>query len=418
MFQPGQERSLQLDALRGFAVLGIFWIGVGAFGMPYGANALPTLLGKASTLNLAIWASTDVFMEGAMRGLFSMLFGASALMLLDQDRSGSLGVEQVDRFYRRNLLLMLFGMIHAYLLLWPHDVLFAYGLLGMFLFPMRRMSALTLFVAGFILHALTDVEVDWVGLFEGNGSLASLLGQAVSPGPVPGRDDRFLDWMRAQMAQDIQIYRSGYIDIFLHQLPQVVEQESIAMYKRHVFQIGGMMMMGMALLRWGVFTGQRSTRFYLLLMIFGYLVGSWMRGAGVYHAFAYGFDPAMLLQMERVDYDIGRLPMALGHVGLVGLLCRSAALTWLVRPLAATGRLALTHYLTQTAIAITLFYGFGFGLFAQLERSQLMLVCLAVWVFQIGFSLLWLSRYRNGPLEWLWRCMIYRQWQPLRIRAA
>lgn len=152
MSAPDSGRIAQIDVLRGFAVLGVFWIGVGAFGMPYGANALPTLLGTPSTLNLAVWASTEVFMEGAMRGLFSMLFGASALIYLDQSRLDRDGLAIVDRFYRRNLTLMLFGIIHAYVLLWPHDVLYAYGLIGLFLFPLRRAPALILFLAGVALR--------------------------------------------------------------------------------------------------------------------------------------------------------------------------------------------------------------------------------------------------------------------------
>ena len=93
-------------------------------------------------------------------------------------------------------------------------------------------------------------------------------------------------------------------------------------------------------------TGLRSLRFYLGLMLLGYLVGGLMRGWDVYGAFRAGFAPSVLLEMERVNYDIGRLPMALGHVGLAGVLCSLVRLSWLTRALAATGRLALTHYIS------------------------------------------------------------------------
>jgi len=135
-------RIEQLDVLRGFAVLGIFWVNIVVFGLPHGAYAYPTLFGTADELNLWTWAASEVFVEGTMRGLFSILFGASALIFLDEVRLGTGGVTVVERFYRRNLLLMAFGMIHAYFLLWPFDVLYAYGLFGLFLFPLRRVRVL------------------------------------------------------------------------------------------------------------------------------------------------------------------------------------------------------------------------------------------------------------------------------------
>lgn len=423
MSLESQGRIAQFDVLRGFAVLGIYWIGVAAFGLPYGANALPTLLGTASDLNLAVWASTEIFMEGAMRGLFSMLFGASALVFLDDARLSAGGPDLVDRFYRRNLLLILFGLVHAYLLLWPHDVLYAYGLLGMFIFPLRKTPALALFLAGFALQAVAHVEIDWaafVDFLRGSAvpaDLGAALPAAPGAGSTPEESARFLNWLRLQMEQDLQTYRSGYLDIFLAQAPEVAGQQSTVMYKRHVFEIGGMMLIGMALYRWGVLSGLRSARFYLLLGLVGLAVGGWMRGADVYRAFALGFDPLAVAAMEEVSYDLGRLPVALGHVGLIGLLCKWPRAGWLTRRLAATGRLALTNYLMQTVISITLFYGFGLGLFGYLERWQLALVCVAVWILQIGFSNLWLASFRYGPMEWVWRSLIFGRAQPMRIGA-
>ena len=413
MQQTDQGRIAQIDVLRGFAVLGVYWVGAGAFGLPYGANALPTLLGTPSDLNLAIWASTEVYVSGAMRGLFSMLFGASALIFLEEGRLHSGGLALVDRFYRRNLTLMLFGIVHAYLLLWPHDVLYAYGLLGMFLFPLRRVRPLVLFLIGVAMLSLVDLEIDWSLVLGWLRGLPSP--EAVAAATTPEESARFLNWLRMQMAEDIQTYRSGYLDIFAAQVAEVAAQQSTVFYKRHLFEIGGMMLIGMALYRWGVLSGQRSTRTYLWLALLGFAVGGWMRGANLYQAYLLDFDPLTLVQLEEARWGLGRLPVVLGHVGLIGLLCRWARAGWLTGPLAATGRLALTNYIGQTVLSITLFYGFGFGLFASLERWQLALVCLGVWAFQIGFSVLWLRWYRYGPLEWLWRSLIFGQMQPMRL---
>jgi uncharacterized protein len=410
-------RIAQIDVLRGFAVLGMFWIAVGAFGMPYAANALPTLLGTPSTLNLAIWATTEVYMEGAVRGLFSMLFGASALIYLDESRLASGGVAVVDRFYRRNLALILFGLIHAYLLLWPHDVLYVYGLIGLFLFPLRRAPTLVLFIGGLTLQALSDLEVDWSAVASWlQGVPVPAHGAAgVAAGAVSGEESaRFLDWLRMQMGQELELYRSGYLDIFLAQVPEVMSQQSTALYQHRFFEIGGMMLIGMALYRWGLLSGRAPWGLYLALTLLGYGLGGWLRGTELYQAYAQGFDPLTVVRLEEGGLDLWRLPVALGHVGLIGLLCRWGGAPWLTGPLAATGRLALTFYISQTVIAVTLFYGFGFGLFGSLERWQLVLVWLAVALLQMGVSVLWLRRFRYGPLEWVWRSLTHGQLQPMR----
>ena len=411
---PG--RIAQIDVLRGFAVLGIWWVGVAAFGLPYGANALPTLVGTPSTLNLSLWAATVVFMEGAVRGVFSMLFGASALIYLDEARLAREGVALVDRFYRRNLILMLFGLIHAWLLLWPHDVLYAYGLLGLFIFPLRRTPPLMLLLVGVALQSITNLAIDWP-------TVLGWLGHGPGPGDPesaaavtdPAETARFLAWMQVQVAQDIHTYGSGYLAIFAAQAADVAAQQSTYFYQRHCFEIGGMMLIGMALYRWGVLSGQRPWWLYLLLMVFGFGVGGWLRGADLYHVYTLGLDPLTLARLKEGDLDLGRLPVALGHVGLIGLLCGWGRAPWLTGPLAATGRLALTNYIGQTVIGITLFYGFGFGLFGQLERWQLALVFLGVAVLQVGGSVLWLRYFRYGPLEWVWRSLIFGQTRPLRV---
>lgn len=407
-----QGRIAQIDVLRGFSVLGIYWVGVGAFGLPYGANALPTLLGTPSDLNLAIWASAEIYVSGAMRGLFSMLFGASALIFLDEARLSSGGLALVDRFYRRNLTLMLFGIAHAYLLLWPHDVLYAYGLLGMFLFPLRKTPAPILLLVGIAMLAVADLEIDWSQVLGWLWGLPPPDGVAAAG--APEESAVFLDWLRMQMAEDIRTYQSGYLEIFVAQAAEVVAQQSTVFYTRHLYEIGGMMLVGMALYRWGVLSGERSASTYLWLMLLGFAVGGWMRGANLYQAYLLDFEPLTLVQLEEGRWGLGRLPVMFGHVGLIGLLCRWTRAGWLTRALAATGRLALTNYIGQTVFSISLFYGLGFGLFGSLERWQLALVCMGVWVVQIGFSVLWLKHYRYGPLEWLWRSLIFGRPQPMR----
>lgn len=410
-------RIPQLDALRGFAVLGMFWIAVAAFGLPYAANALPTLLGTPSPLNLGIWASSTLYFEGAVRSLFSLLFGASALVFLEMGAPSSRDSTRLEAYQRRNLWLMAFGLFHAYVMLWPHDVLFTYGLLGILLTPLRHLRPSVLLILGAILQALTEVEL--TGYLLGSGLTQGDQGAMgeVNPGLLEQDPEVFLGWLRVQMEHDLHLYTSGYLDIFQAQATEVANQQSTALYHHHFFEIGGMMMMGMALLRWGVLSGERPWPLYLILLVCGYSFGFWLRSPKALLVFSPEFSPLALATLDQTSLDLGRMPLALGHIGLIGLLCRTTRLAWLTRLLTSTGRLALTHYLSQTLICVLLFYGCGLGWFGALERYELLGICVLGWAGQCGFSVLWLRFFRHGPLEWLWRSLIVGQLLPRRLAS-
>jgi uncharacterized protein len=118
---------------------------------------------------------------------------------------------------------------------------------------------------------------------------------------------------------------------------------------------------------------------------------------------------------NRPSYDLGRLLLAIGYIGLIMLICKSGVLSALMTGLARVGQMALSNYLMQTVICNLVFLGFGFGLAGQLQRAEIYLVVIGVWVFQYGFSVWWLSRFRFGPLEWLWRSLTYGKRQALRL---
>jgi len=188
------------------------------------------------------------------------------------------------------------------------------------------------------------------------------------------------------------------------------------MYSAHIFDIGGMMLLGMALLKLGVLQGQRSTRFYFRLMVVGFSIGILMRAPGVYFQIQNDFLPDDPVYSDSTNLGLSRLPITLGYIGLFLLIYKLNIFTRLLKSLAAVGKLALTNYVMQTVISVLLFYGVGFGLIGNFERYQLVLICLLVWLAQTFYSLQWLKYYRMGPLEWLWRSAIYTRWQQNKIQ--
>ena len=418
--QAANIRITQLDVLRGLAVLGIYWVNVVIFGLPNGSYALPNLLGEAETLNIGHWVFTELFVEGAMRGLFSLLFGASAMVFLDESRLGAIGLKVVDRYYRRNLLLILFGLVHAYLLLWPYDVLYAYGLIGLILFPLRKVKPTILIITACVLLVIGDVELtkplasEPDSLLVTNSKMTAGFDENSENTDIKTKDaEDYRESMKIQMEDDIVLHQSGYAKIFMAHLQEVISQQSVYMYSVHFYDIGGMMLLGMALLKLGVLSGKRSVRFYAGLMLTSLLFGLVIRGFHVYTELSHGFIPENVTEGGSSTYAIGRLPLTLAYIGLLGLLCHYSFFSFLTNILAKVGRLALTNYVMQTVLSIWLFYGIGWGLIGVFERYQLIYVCLAVWIIQILFSIIWLKRFQFGPLEWLWRSLIYGKRQPM-----
>lgn len=163
-----------MDAGRGFAILGILWLNIYVAALPFEALAIPGVWGNYESgtfeLNIEIWRNIGIFVDGVMRCMISILFGASALIMMNNAEASGAGIPALDPFFRRLLLLIGFGLIHAYLLLWPYDILFLYGLFGLFLFPFRNLPirklvaiagvlvCLSMFVGAEVVSPVADAE--------------------------------------------------------------------------------------------------------------------------------------------------------------------------------------------------------------------------------------------------------------------
>jgi uncharacterized protein len=125
------------------------------------------------------------------------------------------------------------------------------------------------------------------------------------------------------------------------------------------------------------------------------------------------FDP-ILQDFTGSTYDIGRLSIALGHLGVVMLVCRTGVLRWLTQSLAAVGQMAFSNYIFHSVVCSIVFTGYGFALYGRLQRFELYYVVGAVWIVQMIASPIWLKHFRFGPLEWAWRSLTYWKKQPMR----
>jgi uncharacterized protein len=426
---PVEERISSIDVLRGVAVLGILLINIEDFGLLHSNKSaagtewvgvfMPAQLSHAA---LAGWIAMRALFEGKMRAIFAMLFGAGTVLLTSRLERRSDGTRVADIYYRRTLWLLAIGVAHAYLL-WEGDILYSYALCGLFLFPFRHVAPRRLILLGTLALAVSVPRAAAVAVHRADlraRATAASTAKAARQTLTRAQEDAISDWEEitddyqpnAETLREMDAdYHAGYAHLFLHRAELVRYVESSDFYGWAFFDCVGIMMLGMALLRLGVFSAARSPRFYAGMIGLGYGLGLPLAAVANYGFYVNRFDPVKIVWLTIV-YDPARIAVAFGHIGLVMLAVKSMRVPWLTRMLADVGRMALTSYLGATLICTTLFNGYGFGLFGVLRRHQLYLIVLAIWTAQLAFSRLWLRRFHFGPVEWLWRSLTYWRRQP------
>jgi uncharacterized protein len=421
-----RERITALDALRGFALLGILLMNIVAMGMYVSAYDDPTVTGGSTGPNLWVWTIMHVLAEGKMRCLFSLVFGASVILLTSRLENRP---DAADIYYRRTLWLLLFGLVHAYLL-WGGDILYPYALCGLAIFPFRKLRAKTLIIVGSILLLLN------AGAYIGHGFEQREMiekGQAAVNAAGTGKtltedeeDARreYQQWNRfshptaEQLAKDAEEWRSrnpftvigarAKFVIFIHSFPY---------YHPFNWDIWCMMLIGMGLMKLGVLGAEKPTRLYASFVLIGYGIGIPVNSYTAWLMIRSNFDP-VVHQFAASTYDLGRLSIALGHLGLIMLIVKAGWFRGAIARLSAVGQTAFSNYVLHSVITAFIFTGYGFQLYGQLQRYQLYIVVLAIWVINLIVSPIWLRHYRFGPLEWCWRSLTYWKRQPMRRLAA
>ncbi|WP_231955471.1 DUF418 domain-containing protein [Aquiflexum balticum] len=168
------------------------------------------------------------------------------------------------------------------------------------------------------------------------------------------------------------------------------------------------MLIGIALFKWGLLSGEKPSSVYWLMVGIGYPIGIGINYHEVQLILEAKFS-TLSFSEASVTYYWGRFFVAIGHIGLIMLFCKSPFFGWLKTSLAAVGKMALTNYLMHSVICMFIFTGVGFGLFGQLERFQLLYMVFAIWVVQLILSPIWLKYFQFGPMEWVWRSLSHLQ---------
>ena len=405
------QRIESIDVLRGVVVLGILTINIVWFGLPFAVGSNPTLWGTYEGLDVIAFVSANIGFEGAQRTIFSMLFGAGVVMFTQRLASDERRVSIGRLYYRRMFGLMLFGLVDMYLLLWFGDIIFLYGFVGLFLYLLRNSS---------IRFLLTCAGILFVVLTLFFGAIQAKMAYVVEPSLDRAlekvENGETLDKVESEYFEEFQKYldldeqflaevdakRGGYFSAYPYVLKSINEIQWLGLPFYTFWDVLLMMIIGMALYRLHVFDASRMARTYLTMAVLGFGIGVLVNVYEVHTKLSQNYS---LATQYLWTYNLGRLAVAIGYIGIVMLICKLGLLAGVRTCLAAVGRMALTNYLMQSILCLVFFVLLGF--FGQLRYHQLYYVVFVIWALQLVYSPLWLARYRYGPAEYLWRRWTY-----------
>lgn len=398
MTTPAASRIGQLDFIRGIAVMGIVLAHLPAFGLPIASYFSPLAWGGHEGANGVAWFVTFVLVEGKMRALFSMLFGASMLLVID--RAEARGASPAVTHLSRMAALFAIGLVHLYLIWWG-DILAHYALVGTIAYLFIRLPVRQLVFLSVVLVCLDLLMA---------GAMAAALYDVAPPAPEAMRQiiAAFGVPPRAELLAEVAAYRGSFATATAYRWARVASPfEDVWVLGPQTLSA---MLLGMAAYRSGFLTGSWSRRAYR--WIAGVALASTLPlyAAIALRSIASGFDYRWIFTASIILAPALRPVTTIGYIALALLAFRADG-RWSAR-IAATGRMAFSNYLGTSLLMVMLFT--GLHQFARLPRAALYPLAPVVWGIMLAWSPWWLARFAYGPMEWVWRSLARARWQPLR----
>lgn len=395
---PIRSRVDVIDALRGFALLGILIMNIQVFAMPEQAYLNPLLFGteqgRLSGLSGWMYVLTHTFADQKFMTIFSLLFGVSIMLIAESRPQGA-----TKYLLRRNFFLLLIGLEHAYLL-WKGDILVTYALCACTVVWLRHLSAGKLLAVGFCIF-LVPVFL-------------ALLGTALLPywttqdiAAITSAWHPSVEEINAQ----IENMRGSWLQNMHERVPAAFEMQSIVFLSQTAWRVSALMIWGMALYKFNLFGGALSSRSCRNLALLILLLGLIIVVLGIQQNIEHGWQASYSLFIGNIYNYLGSAMVSMAYVCLFIYLYKRNKDSALMSALQSVGRTALSNYLLQSLICTFIFYGFGLGLFASLSRAQQLLLLPLIWSLQILLSVYWLKYFYYGPVEWLWRTAV--EWRDL-----
>lgn len=378
MSNPTYQRIDSLDLIRGIAILCIPLMNIYSMALPPVAYWVPTWTEGSSAIDMAVYMFQVLFVESRFMSIFSMLFGVG--LALQSDRARARGTDPRPRLRRRLAWLLVFGLVHGFLL-WFGDILSLYAISGFLILRAARWSVRKMTVVGIGLVALAQIPMAllvWGSVVTGE----NLMGVPPLPFDAAALAAAQAEWttlparLGANAGEYLAALASGPVVLLWH--------------------TAGVMLIGMALYRHGFFTGYGVSRRGIAGLVLGFALGASVLAGrfavGLETSAAQGLFGAMTL--AGILMGIGYMSLLIPLAGREGLL---------VRALRNTGKTAFTLYISQTLVSLLLFNVILRAQWGTWSRLPLLIYVLLFGVAQVAFAHWWQTNRGTGPLERAWR---------------
>ena len=401
------QRIDTLDFIRGIAVMGILWANIVAFGQPFEAYMYPAAF-RTDPADPGgwMWITQFVLIDGKMRGLFTLLFGAGLYLFME--KAWARGATWRLQAWRL-MILAAFGLFHFFFI-WPGDILFFYAVFGFVALACIGWSAKAQLWTGLggysfgVLFYAIFLSIPWAVVDtpigdnapEQRAELIAEIDTAIAHGAIPSD----------------AVAAGDYGGLIAHRLAEQWS-EPLTNVLFFCFESIPLMLIGMALYRLGFFSGTFDRGKMIGWGWAGVIAGALAHLAIGLAVKEGGFTFYGTLAGFIAWSPLPRLPMVLGLAALM-VVYAPAATSWLGKRIRAAGRAAFTNYLGTSILMMFVFHGWALGLFGELNRPQLYVVVVLAWVVMLAWSKPWLDRFNYGPLEWVWRCLTYGKMFPLK----
>jgi len=391
----GEERHEFLDVLRGVALFGIIVANMILYSLyAYLPETAKTGMVTASSDRVLDFLEL-LLIEGKFYTIFSILFGIGFSILIIRTRAKGLVFHRF--FLRRVFILYLIGVAHA-LFFWHDDILQFYAFCGALLLPFVSCRDRTIVICA-ALALVTPTVLHAVG--------------GIPPGTFLGPGDLLFERFGFTPETRVDVWAGGGLpEIVRLNLGSWFNQLDYVVTSGMIFRIFGCFLLGFLIGRNELFRNlPASRRMIERLVIIGFAVGIPLN---LIYAITYGSES----WLHAASATLGILPLSAGYACLVALIWIAPGGGTRLRCFAPVGRMALTNYVGQSVVCSLLFYGTGLGLGGRVGPTVYLPIGIAVYAAQVAASRAWLTRFRYGPLEWLWRVLTYGRWFPLRKRVT
>jgi uncharacterized protein len=381
------ERIGTIDILRGLALLIVLIINAATeFRVSIFDQLLPAPAPNAAAYPISDAIILALHTKGFI--LFSFLFGVGLAIQFDRLAAND---QRLALMLRRLAILLAIGLAHLFLI-WNGDILTEYAIAGFavlpFLYGPRRLLAAACAV-----------------------SLAFYLASPLLP-PIWELPER--TWILQHVEKARRVYGSGsFMEILAFRMDEV--RHILPLHVQALPRTFGLFLLGILAWQSGFFRKPPASKPLTLAACFALAAGAWLTITG---ANAEAFGAWLKWPGQHVVQSLAQLVLAAGYAGMVIVAAENSLGRKLLRPAGALGRMAFTNYLAQSVILSWIFYGYGLALFGRSTVLETLAICLAIYIAQAGVSMWWLGRFGFGPVEWLWRSLMYGELQRASLGSA